>query len=195
MLSSTIRLCSQSESRASILRNAGISFVQSPVDFDEELIIADSPKNFVYQATLGKYREALKTYDYRAVPVLVCDTVVTSQGKILRKAKSLDDARAILLTQSGSITSIVTCMIYKSEKLELIDISSTDYIFDTFDAQDLESYLASGEWQGKAGGCMVEGFCKRYIREVKGYESCAMGLSVEVLLPWIGFGEQDDGAL
>jgi septum formation protein len=190
MHSSKIRLCSQSESRARILRDSGIDFVQSPVDYDEEQIVADSPKNFVYQATVGKYRAALKTYDYREMPLLVCDTVVTSQGKILRKAKTLKDARAILQTQSGSVTSIVTCMIYKSEKLELIDISSTDYVFDTFDRDELEAYLASGEWQGKAGGCMVEGFCKSYIKEVKGYESCAMGLSIEVLLPWIGFGEK-----
>ena len=119
MHSSKIRLCSQSESRARILRDSGIDFVQSPVDYDEEQIVADSPKNFVYQATVGKYRAALKTYDYREMPLLVCDTVVTSQGKILRKAKTLEDARAILQTQSGSVTSIVSCMIYKSEKLEL----------------------------------------------------------------------------
>ncbi|MDA3946822.1 MAG: septum formation inhibitor Maf [Helicobacteraceae bacterium] len=185
MDSHQIRLCSQSESRAAILRQAGISFMQSPVDYDEEQILANSPKNFVYQATVGKYQAARKVYDYKEMPLLVSDTVVTSEGKILRKAKSLEDARAILQTQSGSVTSIVTCMIYKSDRLELIDISSTDYIFDTFDEADLEAYLASGEWQGKAGGCMVEGFCKSYIREVKGYESCAMGLSVEVLLPWI----------
>ena len=97
----------------------------------------------------------------------------------------MEDARAILKTQSGSVTSIVTCMIYKSDKLELLDISSTDYIFDEFDEADLEAYLASCEWQGKAGGCMVEGFCKAYIKEVKGYASCAMGLSVEKLLPWL----------
>jgi len=182
----SIRLCSQSESRARILRDAGIVFVQSPVDYDEEQIIAHSPKNFVYQATVGKYEVALKTFEYREMPLLVSDTVVTSGGEILRKAKSLEDARRILKKQSGSITSIVTCMIYKSEKLELIDISSTDYIFDSFDEKDLERYLASGDWQGKAGGCMVEGFCKPYIREVKGYESCAMGLSVEVLKAFIG---------
>ena len=176
-----LRLCSQSESRALLLRNAGIDFVQSPVDYDEEQIVATSPKNFVYQATLGKYHVALKTFDYKEMPLLVSDTVVTSQGHILRKAKDVEDARAILNKQSGSITSIVTCMVYKSEAFELLDISSTDYVFDLFDEADLEAYLASGEWKGKAGGCMVEGFCKPYIREVKGYESCAMGLSVEVL--------------
>ena len=180
-----IRLCSQSESRAAILRSASIDFTQSPVDYDEEQIVATSPKNFVYQATVGKYEVALKAFDYKEMPLLVSDTVVTSQGHILRKAKDVEDARAILKKQSGNVTSIVTCMIYKSEKLELMDISSTDYVFDVFDDADLEAYLASGEWQGKAGGCMVEGFCKPYIREVKGYESCAMGLSVEVLKTFI----------
>lgn len=180
-----IRLCSQSESRAKILQDASLAFVQSPVDYDEEQIVAHSPKDFVYQATTGKYQAALQAFDYREMPLLVCDTVVTAGGKILRKAKSQQEAREILRTQSGSVTSIITCMIYKSEKLELLDISSTDYLFETFDTDDLESYLASGEWQGKAGGCMVEGFCKPYIKEVKGYESCAMGLSVEVLKTFI----------
>lgn len=180
-----IRLCSQSPSRALLLSNAGVDFVQSPVHYDEEQIIADSPKNFVYQATVGKYQAALKQYDYHEIPLLCADTVVTSQGKILRKARDIDDAREILLTQSGSTTSIVSCMIYKSTKLELMDISSTDYLFSAFDIDALEAYLASGEWKGKAGGCMVEGFCKPYIKEVKGYESCAMGLSVEKLLPWL----------
>lgn len=185
MDSQQIRLCSQSPSRALLLSKADISFVQSPVDFDEEQIIADSPKNFVYQATLGKFQAAVKMYDYHELPLLCADTVVTSQGKILRKAKDKDDARKLLLTQSGQITSIVSCMIYKSEKLELMDISSTDYVFSEFDKDDLEAFLDSGEWQGKAGACMVEGFCKPYIKEVKGYESCAMGLSVEKLLPWV----------
>lgn len=180
-----LRLCSQSPSRALLLSNANIDFIQSPVDYDEDQIIADSPKNFVYQATLGKFQAALKTYDYHEHPILCADTVVTSNNKILRKAKDIDDARTILLTQSGNVTSIVSCMIYKSERVELIDISSTDYIFDEFNKDELEAYLESGEWKGKAGGCMVEGFCKSYIKEVRGYESCAMGLSVEKLLPWI----------
>jgi len=155
------------------------------VDYDEDQIIASSPKNFVYQATLGKFQAALKAYDYHEYPLLCADTVVTSDNKILRKAKDIDDARAILLTQSGNVTSIVSCMVYKSERLELIDISSTDYIFDEFNKDEMEAYLESGEWKGKAGACMVEGFCRSYIKEVRGYESCAMGLSVEKLLPWI----------
>ncbi len=180
-----LRLCSASESRGLILKNAGLEFVQSPIDYDEEQIVADSPKNFVYQATMGKYQEALKAFDFHEIPLLVADTVVTAHNQILRKARCKDDARNILMSQSGSQTSIVTCMIYRSSKLEIIDLSSTDYIFSEFNIDALEAYLDSGEWRGKAGGCMVEGFCKAYIKEVKGYESCAMGLSVEILKAYI----------
>ncbi len=176
-----IRLASGSQTRAMLLQNAAIEFVQESVDFDEDNIVAHSPKNFVYQATIGKYEANLKAFGFKDYPLLVADTVVTSQGQILRKAKCVDDARNILMTQSGNITSIVTCMIYHSKAKKLIDISQTDYIFDDFNQEDLDKYLESGEWRGKAGACMVEGFCKTYIKEVRGYESTAMGLSVEVL--------------
>ena len=42
-----------------LLNEAGIEFVQGSVDFDEDSIVATSPKNFVYQATLGKYEANL----------------------------------------------------------------------------------------------------------------------------------------
>lgn len=176
-----IRLASSSQTRAMLLENSGVKFIQESVDFDEEKIISTCPKNFVYQATLGKYEANLKAFGYQDYPLLVADTVVTSQNQILRKAKCKDDARNILMTQSGNITSIVTCMIYQSTKFKLIDISQTDYIFDDFNLDALQIYLESGEWRGKAGACMVEGFCKPYIKEVKGYESTAMGLCVEIL--------------
>jgi len=176
-----ILLASSSKTRALLLKEAGIEFIQKSVEFDEEKIIADTPKNFVYQATLGKYKANVEAFGYEDMPLLVADTVVTSQGQILRKARCVDDARNILMTQSGSVTSIITCMIYHSKKQKIVDISQTDYIFRPFDMEQLEKYLASGLWRGKAGACMVEGFCKEYIKEVKGYESTAMGLNTHIL--------------
>jgi septum formation protein len=164
-----------------LLNDAGIDFLQESVEFDEDSIIASSPKNFVYQATLGKYGVNVTHFGYEDYPLLVADTVVTSQQKILRKAKNIDEARDILLTQSENVTSIITCMIYHSIDKKIIDISQTDYIFKRFDKNDLESYLESREWIGKAGSCMVEGFCKPYIKDVRGFQSTAMGLNVENL--------------
>ncbi len=180
-----IRLASSSITRAELLKAAGIPFIQESIDFDEDSIVASSPKNFVYQATLGKYKVNFERFGCDDYPLLVADTVVTAQGKILRKAKDEADARAILAIQSGSETDIITCMIYKTPKLELIDISLTRYFFDPFDPEEIDRYMASGEWRGKAGACMVEGFCKPYIREVRGYESTAMGLCTEILKPFL----------
>ncbi len=179
-----ILLASNSESRAKILRDFGVEFKQKGCDFDEDAIVAQTPKSFVYQATLGKY-DACKKELGLEIPLLVADTVVTANNQILRKAKDIDDARRILELQSGAIASIITCMIYASKSFYFLDISTTDYHFDRFEKEALEAYLESGEWRGKAGACMVEGFCKLYIREVKGLESNAMGLGIEKLLPFL----------
>ncbi|MGB6327786.1 MAG: septum formation inhibitor Maf [Halarcobacter sp.] len=176
-----IRLGSNSPTRAKILKEEKIEFIQNGGDFDEDSIKTKNPKSFVYQATLGKYKELSKKYGYKDIPLLVADSVVTSNGELLRKAKSEEDARRMLNLQSGNKTSVITCMIYKSKEKELIDISITTYEFEKFDEKEIEKYIKSGECFGKAGAIMVEGFCKPYIKNVEGYESTAMGLCVEKL--------------
>ena len=177
-----IRLGSSSQTRALILEQNGIEFIQSGSDFDEDKISVKDPYEFVYEATMGKYKDCMEKYG-TYIPLLVADTVVTACGELLRKPKDINDARRILELQSGSVTSIITCMVFRKDGEEFIDISRTDYDFAPFEKGDLDSYLENKEWMGKAGGCMVEGFCKKYIKSVKGYESCAMGLTVEKILP------------
>jgi septum formation protein len=176
-----IRLGSNSPTRALILKNFGIDFIQNGGDFDEDSIKTTNPKSFCYEATLGKFKELYKKYGVEDMPLLVADSVVTCEGKLLRKAKDYDDAKAMLELQSGNNTSVITCMIYKSKEKEVIDLSITTYQFSEFNKEDMEEYLNSGECFGKAGAIMVEGFCKPYIKSVNGYESTAMGLCVEKL--------------
>jgi len=180
----SIILGSNSITRAELLDSFGVKFTQKGASFDEESLDIQNPSHFVYRATVGKMNSFVDEFGLDT-PVLCADTVVTSQGKLLRKAKDKNDARRILLAQSGSIVSILTCMIYKSTKIEFIDLSATDYVFNEFDKDALEEYLNGNDWEGKAGACMVEGFCKDYIKEVRGYESTAMGLCVEKLLPFL----------
>jgi septum formation protein len=180
-----ICLCSSSESRALLLKNFGVEFVQKSPEYDEEQIRTAVAKDFVYTASKGKLDAAIRQFGLE-IPLLCADTVIAaSDGSILRKPKDAEDARRILNIQSGSTISIISSVHYKSKRLAFSDISATHYHFSKFEEEDLEKYLQSQLWQGKAGGCMVEGFCKKYIKSVVGYESTAMGLQVEVLLPWI----------
>ena len=180
-----IRLGSNSPTRALILKNFKIDFIQNGGTFDEDSILTTNPKSFCYEATKGKFDELYKKFGIDDMPLLVADSVVTCQGRLLRKAKDLDDAKDMLELQSGNKTSVITCMIYKSKTKEIIDISITTYEFLPFDINHMSEYLASGECFGKAGAIMVEGFCKPYIKSVKGYESTAMGLCVEKLRAFI----------
>ncbi|MDQ7086068.1 MAG: septum formation inhibitor Maf [Sulfurovum sp.] len=180
-----ICLCSQSPSRALLLRNFGIDFIQKSTQYDEEQITTNIAKDFVYRASKGKLDSAIREFGLET-PLLCADTVIASEnGEILRKPKNIQDARRILEIQSGSTISIISSVHYQSKTLAFSDISATHYHFATFDSIDLEAYLQSDLWQGKAGGCMVEGFCKKYILSVEGFESTAMGLQVEAILPWI----------
>jgi len=179
-----IVLGSKSQTRAKLLSSFGVPFIQKGASFDEESLHVENPISFVYRATIGKMTSFVQEFGLD-MPVVFADTVVVSSGKLLRKAKDVGEAREMLLTQSGSMVSIFTCMIYKTKKLEFVDLSSTEYSFGEFDKNALEVYLCSDEWRGKAGACMVEGFCKEYIEEVRGYESTAMGLCVEKLLPFL----------
>ena len=149
-----LRLGSNSPTRALILKKFGIDFIQNGGSFNEDLIKTTNPKSFCYEATKGKFNELYKKYGIEDMPLLVSDSVVTSNGELLRKAKNEDDARRMLKLQSNSETSVITCMIYKSKKKECIDISITTYIFDKFDENHMEEYIQSGECFGKAGAIL-----------------------------------------
>lgn len=179
-----IILASTSPTRAKILTEHHIPFVQKPTFFDEETIVQTDPLGFVYSAALGKANDACFHYS-TDLPLLCADTVVSSQGYLLRKAYTKDEAKKILLLQSGQCVTITTCTILYTSTLKFIDISETHYHFYPFDEQALETYLESYEWEGKAGACMVEGFCQPFIKSVEGLQSCAMGLTLEKVIPFL----------
>ena len=177
-------LCSSSETRAKLLKKAGIDFIQKSCNFDEEQIKSRDPYEFVTIASLGKFKECIKCF--KNEDIVSADTVVTDGKKILRKAKDKKEARKILLAQSGKEIKIITSMWIRFKGQIFGRVDETIYEFKEFDEKDLENYLKSNEWRGKAGACMIEGFCRKYIKNVKGYESTAMGLCVEELLKIIG---------
>jgi len=180
-----IILCSSSPSRALLLEKFGVEFVQKSAYYDEEQIVTTIAKDFVSTASKGKLATAIKAFG-RETPLLCADTVIaSSDGSILRKPQNKEDAKRILKLQSNSTISIISSVHYQSTTKAFSNISATYYHFASFQEEDLDAYLASNLWEGKAGGCMVEGFCKKYILKVDGFESTAMGLQVEVILPWL----------
>jgi len=180
-----IHLASNSQSRALLLNQFNIEFRQKAPYYDEEQIKTKDAKDFAYIASKGKLESAIQEFGLDT-PLLTADSVIlSSKQELLRKPKDIDDAKRILELQSGSTMAIISAMHYRTKDFYMSDVSATYYNFLPFEKEDLEAYLEGGLWRGKAGGCMVEGFCKKYIQSVQGNESTAMGLNVERLLGWI----------
>jgi len=171
-------LCSSSSTRAKLLKKANINFIQKSCPANEEIDIKD-PYLYVTTASYNKFIACKRCFNDN---LITADTIVTDGKEILRKAKDKEDARKILLAQSGKEIKIITAMWVRVNNRVFGRVDETIYHFYEFDKKDLEKYLDSNEWVGKAGACMVEGFCKKYIKNVKGYESTAMGLCVEELI-------------
>jgi septum formation protein len=180
-----IHLASNSQSRALLLNRFKIPFIQQAPHYNEEQITTKNAKDFAYIASKGKLESAIKEFGLET-PLLTADSVILSSNQeLLRKPKNQDDAKRILELQSGSSMVIISAMHYRTKNFYMSDVSATYYNFLPFEPKDLEEYLESNLWDGKAGGCMVEGFCKKYIKSVQGNESTAMGLNIERLLGWI----------
>lgn len=105
---------------------------------------------------------------------------------LLRKAKTPTQARIMLELQSGNPISIITAFAYQSHKGFFCNIDCAEFLLDEFCQDDIEQYVKSSLWQGSAGCVKVEGFHKGYILSQKGLESCALGLSFERILPFLG---------
>jgi len=171
-------LCSSSKTRAELLKKANISFIQKSCDFDEDSIVTNDPIKFVKQATNGKFQACLECFGDKN-PLLTADTIITDGKNLIRKPKNKQEAKKLLLLQSNAKIDIVTYHIVGFNKKVYDYLAKTTYFFSEFDKDDLENYLNSNKWQGSAGACKVEGFCKKYIKQVNGYESTAMGLTIE----------------
>jgi septum formation protein len=164
--------------RAKLLQDSKIPFIQKSCEFDEEQIQTTNPFEFVKLATQGKFHECLKCFGDKT-PLLSADTIITDGEKLLRKAKNEKEARELLSIQSGNRIDIVTYQIIGYQGKVFDNLATTTYFFEKFDEKDVENYLKSEEWQGSAGACKVESFCKKYIKKQVGYTSTAMGLTIE----------------
>lgn len=120
-------------------------------------------------------------FKFPAKNLLFADSSVICDNQIYGKAQDDIKARKMLKAQSANFVSVITAMIFIGTKFELINISQTRFKFDKFDENELEIYIKSGDWRGKAGAMMIEGFNKKFILAQEGMSSTARGLSAEIL--------------
>lgn len=179
-----INLASSSVTRARILKDFGISFIQIPFKYDENLGIKKDPLTYTYNIVKAKEMQFLKKFP-DLTNVLFADSVVVVNNQIYGKAKDDAQARDMLLAQSGNLASVVSSFIFIRQNLRLENTSITTYKFKKFDTDEIDAYIKSKDCYGKAGAMMIEGFNKKYIISQVGNTSTAMGLNAEILKAYL----------
>lgn len=182
-------LASSSASRALLLEQNGIAYEQIPFSYDESAICAIKTAARSYSQAVVE----LKVKQFKAHfglqlgqflergAIVFADSSVICKGQILGKAKDESHARAMLELQSGAKASVYSAMSVLSKDFTLPALSVASYDFAPYPKSEIDKYIASGEWQGKAGAMMIEGFSGRYILAQHGDISTAMGLDVPLL--------------
>jgi len=169
-------LASASPRRQQLLARIGImADAIIPADIDETPLKGELPR--VYARRMAAQKAAVIAAQQPDSAVLSGDTVVAAGRRILPKAESEADARMCLDLISGRrhlVLSAVTLMLPGGRALHRL--SESIVTFKRLHANEIESYIAGGEWQGKAGGYAIQGSAEALIRSLAGSYSGIMGL-------------------
>jgi len=184
-------LASRSPRRQQLLREAGYLFEVIPPDEEAECGFCSGESPPQYAARLAYQKAANVAQRIEAGLILACDTIVSCDGRILGKPQDEDDARRILCLLRGKEHSVFTgvCLWDYPQFDPDIQVAETRLVMETLTDEEIEDYLRSGLWEGKAGAF---GYQDRlgWLRIIEGSESNVVGLPIELLQQMIARIEQ-----
>lgn len=170
---SRLVLASASPRRLALLAQIGITPDEViAADIDETPLPKETPRNLALRLARRK-AEAVKADN---AIVVAADTVVAVGRRVLPKAETEQEARDCLHLLSGRSHRVYTGVAVKTDTTIRERLVETRVAFKALGATELESYIASGEWRGKAGGYAAQGTAGRFIISIIGSYSSIVGL-------------------
>lgn len=175
-------LASQSPRRRELLTEAGFTFDVLPPHESAECGVCsgENPPQLVARLAFQKAADVAKRVDRGLV--LACDTVAECQGQILGKPGDLDHARQMLRSLSGREHRVLSgvCLWKVPNGKPVVRVAITTLRMDELAPELLDAYLASGQWEGKAGAFGYQDSLD-WVHVIEGSESNVVGLPMELL--------------
>jgi septum formation protein len=172
-----IVLASASPQRRAILARLGVQF-SVRVSGAEELEQGD-PGDVTLENALRKGRTAAGG---AAEAVIACDTVVSLDGSIYGKPADAPQARRTLAALAGRTHLVTSGLVVLLPGEERTAVACTEVSFRALPQRLLDWYLATGEWQGRAGGYAIQGAGAALVTALSGEYENVVGLPVATLL-------------
>jgi len=167
-----------------LLRAAGVAFQAVPPRYEEPdpIEFRYNPAEFAQAASYFKARSVADDYPDRLI--LAADTIVALNGQIYGKPVDARDARRILAVLAGTTQEVITGVtLYEpAAGRRLIRHGVTRVTMRPISESELDAYIASGQWQGKAGGYGIQDSDDPFVQTTEGSLSNVVGLPVELVM-------------
>ena len=175
-------LASGSPRRVTLINQVGIEpDALRPAELDETPKRGELPRACATRLARAKAEAALESVrlddELKGAYILAADTVVAVGRRILPKANLVDEAVQCLRLLSGRNHRVYTaiCLVTPKEAYRQRMVE-TRVRFKRLSEEDIEAYLASGEWRGKAGGYAAQGIAGSFMVKIVGSYSNVVGL-------------------
>lgn len=188
MSAPSLILASASPRRRDLIARLGIEPARiAPADIDESPYKAELPRDYARRMAREKAEAAAASDGF----VLAGDTVVAAGRRILPKAEDEATARRCLALLSGRRHRVLSAIALRAPDGTIREmLNETSVRFKRLSGEEIDAYIASGEWHGKAGGYAIQGAAEGLIAAIQGSHSGVVGLPLfetRALLKAAGF--------
>lgn len=203
-------LASASPRRLALLAQVGVDpDALRPAEIDETPRKGEMPRGLVLRLARAKAEAArdqiANDRDIADSFVLAADTIVSIGRRILMKPQFMEEAVASLQLLSGRSHRVMSgiCLITPDDKMRT-RIVETRVRFKHLSRAELEAYIASREWRGKAGSYAIQGLAGVFVQKIIGSYTNVVGLPLgevtnmlvsegfPIHYGWLKIGEADE---
>jgi septum formation protein len=173
-------LASTSPQRRAILQQLGLPFEVVAPSYVEDDPLDSSPVELVRAHAAGKARSVAKQAGRR--PVLGVDTAVVLDGRTYGKPADAEEAAAMLDALGGRTHEVVSGLCLLTPGWEELAHDVTSVAFRPLAARDIATYVAAGEWEGRAGAYAIQGLGAALVQRIEGDYLNVVGLPASLLI-------------
>ena len=172
----SLYLASASPRRQELMLQMNLQFdvVQAPVD--EVVKVNESPQDYVERIATEKAVAGAEKINDENVWVVGGDTAVIIESRILGKPASNTEANEMLRLLSGKTHQVFSAVTVFNKQKAYKAVNKTEVCFKVLTDKEIDSYILSGEPEGKAGGYAIQGLGAAFIERINGSYSGVMGL-------------------
>jgi len=173
-------LASASPRRSQLLREAGYEFAVFPANIDEDSHLNLMPIELARHLSFEKAKAVAARFPHDVV--LAADTVVAFGDRPLGKPEDAEDAKKMLTLLSGTTHSVITgvTVVCRRSRFERRVRVTSGVQMRSLSPAEIEAYVASGQWEGKAGGYGIQDQ-DPFVIKMSGSHTNIVGLPMELV--------------